>query len=203
MASITSSRSRLVDDIWGVPILSVRLSESFDEVVALNPELRMEQTASGEIVMMNPTGGEGGFRNARLTFQLQLWVEKHGGLAFDSSTLFCLPNGAKRSPDASWIATERWQSLSKEDRKRYPPICPDFVVELRSESDRLADLSAKMKEYVECGICLGWLIDPLLKQVHIYRPGQATEILDAPEHVAADSTLPGFVLDLRKIWDEI
>ena len=108
----------------------VRLEEPFDRIVANNPELRIEQNAAGEIVFMSPTGGESGRRNVKLCSQLDLWASSHFGFTFDSSTLFRLPNGAKRSPDASWIASERWKKLSKDDREGYPPICPDFVVEL-------------------------------------------------------------------------
>lgn len=194
---------KTIEDHWGSPVLCVNLKESFDEVLAQNPALRIEQLASGEILMMNPTGGEGGVRNARLVFQLQLWAENNSGFVFDSSTLFRLPGGSKRSPDAAWIAVERWHSLSKDDRQRFPPICPDFVVELRSETDQLSDLISKMVEYIENGVSLGWLIDPLLKRLHVYRPDQPAQVLDNPATVAADPQLPGFVLDLNKIWNDI
>lgn len=116
---------------------------------------------------MSPTGGESGIRNSEISFQLTAWTRNAGGFAFDSSTLFRLPNGALRSPDASWIASDRWQQLSPEERESYPPIAPDFVIELRSKTDRLVDLQDKMKEYCDCNVRLGWLIDPMLKQVHV------------------------------------
>ncbi|MCC6508838.1 MAG: Uma2 family endonuclease [Pirellulaceae bacterium] len=200
--SITSTEREPIRDCLGTPVVVLRLTESFDEVVALNPHLRLEQNAAGELVIMTPTGGESGARNIELTYQLKHWVKANGGIAFDSSTLFCLPSGAKRSPDASWISTERWSKLSKEDRKRYPPICPDFVVELRSETDRVTDLMAKMQEYLDNGAQLGWLIDPLTRQVHVYQRSKEIQILKEVDMIAADSCLPGFILDMRPIWAE-
>ncbi len=201
--AVTSTDQKLpVSDDWGTPPIRVRLRESFDDVISANPELRIEQTASGDIVFMTPTGGENGYRNSEITTQLCLWARTFGGRAFDSSTLFRLPNGAKRSPDASWISLARWQSLAVADRIGFPPLSPDFVIELRSESDRLTDLQEKMQEYMENGVRLGWLIDPRLKQVHIYRPGQAPEVRSSLESISGDDCLPGFVLDLRTIWAE-
>jgi Uma2 family endonuclease len=202
MASTFTNQPTLDHDLWGVPRIQVRLTESFDEIVAMNPELRVEQAANGEIVFMTPTGGESGYRNTELLAQLWLWARTFGGRVFDSSTLFCLSNGAKRSPDASWISLVRWQALSSEQRKAYPPISPDFVVELRSESDRLVDLQEKMQEYVENGVRLGWLIDPLRKQVHIYKPGQLPEVRSFIESVSGEDVWPDFMLDLRPIWTE-
>jgi len=199
MTSMSDPNSRTVDT-WGVPPICVRMKESFDEVVALNPELRIEQTSSGEVVFMTPTGGESGYRNSRIIVQLGSWAEVHGGWVFDSSTLFKLPNGAKRSPDASWICDARWQQLTVEQRQGYPPLCPDLVVELRSESDRLADLRQKMNEYMENGAQLGWLLDPLLKQAHIYQAGQPPQTIDAPGSLLGGELLPDFTLDLRRIW---
>ena len=149
---------------------------------------------------MPPTGGEGSDRNSEIGFQVRSWAKAHGGRCFESNVAFRLPNGAKRSPDASWIAIERWKTLSTKQRKGYPPICPDFVVELRSETDRLVVLQEKMDEYIENGVRLGWLIDPLLKQVQIYRPGQQIELLQQPDSISGETVLPGFVLDLRPIW---
>lgn len=149
---------------------------------------------------MSPTGGERGYRNSKVISQLDRWAEIYGGRVFDSSTLFELPNGAKRSPDAAWVSLERWTALTKEQRKGFPPICPDFVVEIRSETDRLLDLQQKMLEYVENGIRLGWLIDPLLKQVHIYRPSCEVNVQSAPETISAGDSLPGFVLHCAALW---
>ncbi len=172
----------------------------FETIVANNPELKVERTAEGETVFMSPTGGESGVQNAEITLQVGLWARTHGGIAFDSSTLFRLPNGALRSPDVSWIQTERWQSLTSKQRKTYPPITPDFVIELRSPSDRLSDVKEKMTEYAACGVRLGWLIDPLLKQVHIYKPDQTPVMMQDPKSVADETVLPGFVLDLSRIF---
>ncbi len=195
----TSHKSGLLDDPGTRPVC-VRLSEPFEEIVANNPEWKMERTSEGEIVFMSPTGGESGIRNLEIAVQLGVWVRNAGGFAFDSSTLFRFPNGALRSPDASWIATDRWQQLSAEDRESYPPIAPDFVIELRSKTDRLVDLQDKMKEYCDCNIQLGWLIDPLLKQVHVYKPGEVPVILNDPKNVADEILLPGFSLDFSRIF---
>ena len=187
-------------DTRGIAPICVRLAERFEDIVARNPTLRIEQTANGEVVLMSPTGGESGYRNSKVISQLDRWSETYGGRVFDSSTLFEFPNGAKRSPDAAWISADRWNTLTKEQRKGFPPICPDFVVELRSETDRLVDLQEKMEEYVENGIQLGWLIDPLLKQVHIYRPNAAIAIESEPQTLTAGSAMPGFVLNCQMLW---
>jgi Uma2 family endonuclease len=175
--------------------------EQFVRFCQENPELRIELTARGELVIMPPTGLETGRRNIRIARRLDTWAEMDGsGVAFDSSTLFTLPNGAKRSPDASWVRRERWDALSDEQRKGFGRLCPDFVIELRSPSDRLKDLHEKMQEYVENGALLGWLIDPLEKRVYIYRLGQPVEVLDDPPEVRGESILPGFVLPVRELW---
>jgi Uma2 family endonuclease len=175
--------------------------EQFVRFCQENSELRIELTARGELVIMPPTGLETGRRNIRLARRLDTWTEIDGsGVAFDSSTLFTLPNGAKRSPDASWVRRERWDALSDEQRKGFGRLCPDFVVELRSPSDRLKDLHEKMQEYLENGALLGWLIDPLEKRVYIYRPGQPVEVLDDPPEVNGEMILPGFVLPVRELW---
>jgi len=187
------------DESVGLGFLCVRLEEPFDRIVANNPELRIEQNAAGETVFMSPTGGESGRRNAKLCFQLELWASSYDGFSFDSSTLFRLANGAKRSPDASWIASERWKQLSKDDREGYPPICPDFVVELRSKTDRILDLQRKMEEYLDNGARLGWLIDPLNRTVYVYKPGVPSVVLQDVQNVSDDEVLPGFVLNLTDI----
>ena len=175
--------------------------EQFFRFCADNPEMRLEMSAEGELIIMNPTGGDTGDRNSELNYQLRHWTKQDGtGKCFDSSTAFVLPNGAKRSPDASWVRRESYEKLTPQQRKKFPPICPDFVVELRSDSDRLQTLQKKMKEYIENGAQLGWLIDPSTKKVHIYRPQQAVEILDQPETVSGAPVLHGFVLQLNDIW---
>ncbi len=150
---------------------------------------------------MPPTGGETGIRNFSLIFEFGKWLEKHpNGVAFDSSTVFKLPNGAKRSPDLAWIKNERWNGLTDKEQEKFPPLCPDFVVELRLPSDSVINLQNKMKEYAENGAALGWLIDPLEKKVYVYRPDTEAEILDNPKQVSGEPLLEKFVLDVRKLW---
>jgi Uma2 family endonuclease len=171
------------------------------EMCQANRELRVERTAEGELLIMPPTGGKTGNRNLRLAAQLSVWADRDGtGVGFDSSTGFLLPNGAERSPDASWIRRTRWDALTPEQQERFPPLCPDFVAELRSPSDSIEDLRHKMTEYLDNGAALGWLVDPYEKRVEIYRPGEDTEALDAPEELSGDPVLPGFVLRLDQIW---
>ncbi|BAY85318.1 hypothetical protein NIES267_48180 [Calothrix parasitica NIES-267] len=175
--------------------------EEFEQIVDFNKELRLELTAEGELIIMSPTGGETGNRNFDLTGQIWFWSRKNNlGKAFDSSTGFKLPNGATRSPDASWIKIERWEALSAEQRKKYLPLCPDFAVELVSESDDVEDTRKKMQEYIENGLRLGWLINPKDKQVEIYRSGKDVEILDSPGSLSGEDVLVGFSLDLEVIF---
>jgi Uma2 family endonuclease len=176
--------------------------EQFELLCQENPELRLELTAQGELVIMPPTGSESGWRSGETFFSLTVWTKQDGtGLSFDSSTGFMLPNGAIRSPDASWIRHERWIALTKAQRVKFAPICPDFVVEVRSQADRLPDLLEKMQEYIDNGARLGWLIDPLEQRVYIYRPGQPVEMQDNPSSVSGDPELPGFVLQVRELWE--
>jgi Uma2 family endonuclease len=182
--------------------LPPRLSERrFLQICQANPELHLERTATGELIVMSPTGSETGLRNTQLTGQLWWWNEQQGlGEVFDSSTGFRLPNGADRSPDASWVAKDRWLALTPAQRRRFAPLCPDFVAELRSPSDDLASLQAKMREYVANGARLGWLIDTGMQRVEIYRPEQPVEVLERPETLSGEEVLPGFVLRLERIW---
>lgn len=181
---------------------AVQLSEEqFLHLCEENPDLRLELTSQGELIIMPPTGIETGKRNSRVTRYLDIWAEEDGtGFACDSSTLFTLPNGAKRSPDASWVKQERWDALSQERQEGFAHICPDFVIELRSPTDRLSDLQAKMQEYMDNGARLGWLIDPFDKRVYIYRPGQPQETSNSPDMLSGDPILPGFVLPVRELW---
>ncbi|MEC4985319.1 MAG: Uma2 family endonuclease [Oscillatoria sp. PMC 1068.18] len=176
--------------------------KQFAALAAANRELKLERTAQGELIVNPPTGWETGERNRSLTGQLDRWYEENEdlGKAFDSSTGFILPNGATRSPDASWVSRERWEALTNEQKGTFANICPDFVVELRSSSDRLGTLQAKMSEYLENGAKLGWLIDPPQKRVEIYRQGLAVEILENPAELSGENILPNFVLNLRRIW---
>ncbi len=174
--------------------------EVFLKLCQANPEVKFESTASGELIVVPPTGGETGNRNLRLTQQLGIWSDVDGtGLAFDSSTLFILPNQARRSPDASWILLERWDVLTPEERETFPPLCPDFVVELRSPSDSLRAVQDKMQEYMDNGTRLGWLINPKGQQVEIYRQGQEKEVLQAPTSLSGEQVLLRFVLELKGI----
>lgn len=175
--------------------------EQFMELCQENPELRLELTAQGELVIMPPTGSEGGWRSGEVFLSLGIWTKQDGtGLSFDSSTGFTLPNGAIRSPDASWIRRERWTALSKAQRERFAPICPDFVIEVRSLTDRLSDLLEKMQEYLDNGARLGWLIDPIDKRAYLYRPGQPVDILDNPQLLSGELVLPGFRLNVQELW---
>lgn len=175
--------------------------EKFLELCLDNPNLRLEITAKGELMVMGPTSSETGRRNAKLNQRLANWAEQDGtGECFDSSACFTLPNGAKVSPDASWIRRDRYEALTEDERERFAPLCPDFVVELRSKTDRLARLQAKMSEYIENGARLGWLIDPAARRVYVYRPDREVETLDAPETISGDPALPNFHLQLREIW---
>ena len=182
------------------PIIDLT-DDQFFKFCQINRDLRIERTATGELLIMPPTGSETGNRNAKLIQQLGNWSDADStGIEFDSSTGFKLPNGAERSPDAAWVKLERWNALTLEQQKKFAPICPEFVVELRSPSDNLEPLKTKMQEYLENGALLGWLIDRKNRQVYIYRPGVAVECLDNPATVSGESVLPGFVLDLSKIW---
>ena len=166
-----------------------------------NSELRIELTADKELIIMPPANPASGLQNGSLSGELYIWSKQDGtGLFFDSSAGFTFQNGAMRAPDASWILRERWDAVPDDDKLRFSHIAPDFVVELRSPSDTVAMLQAKMAEYIQNGVQLGWLIDPFLKQVHIYRSGQPVEVLDGPEIVSGDPVLPGFVLNLQEIW---
>ncbi|MEB3149813.1 MAG: Uma2 family endonuclease [Sphaerospermopsis sp.] len=175
--------------------------EQFFDLCQNNRDLRFERNANGDLIIMPPTGGETGNRNARITQQVMNWTDIDGtGIAFDSSTCFKLPNGADRSPDASWIKLERWNSLTDEEKQKFPPICPDFVIELLSPSDSLKTTQEKMREYIGNGVRLGILINRKSRQVEIYRPGKEVEVLDSPATVSGEDVLKGFVLNLGMIW---
>jgi Uma2 family endonuclease len=192
---------------------SVRLQvtyEQFELLAAANRNLRLERTEQGELIVNPPTGWETGERNFSLTGQLYRWYEDHAdlGKAFDSSTAFTLPNGAIRSPDASWVSRSRWEALSEKQKTTFAQICPDFVVELRSASDSLRcgstrkarSLQTKMQEYLNNGAKLGWLIDPQRRQVEVYRPEKEVEILNNPSELSGEDILPEFVFSLHRIW---
>ena len=166
-----------------------------------NRELRFERTAQGELLLMAPTAGETGRRNAKLTQHLANWADIDGsGLVFDSSTGFVLPNGAMRSPDAAWLRISRWEGLRPDQKQTFIPLCPDFVIELRSGTDMLQALQDKLQEYMQNGVLLGWLIDPPYQRVYVYRPGVPVECLEKVHSISGDPELPGFVLDLSQVW---
>ncbi|MEQ9486695.1 Uma2 family endonuclease [Coleofasciculus sp. F4-SAH-05] len=183
------------------PALKSISVEQFYEFCLANRDLRIERTASGEVIIMPPAFSDTGNRNMKIALQLGNWAEQDGtGEVFDSSAGFTLPNGAIRSPDGSWIKLERWDALSEEQKASFAPICPDFVIELRSQSDTLSGLRNKMQEYIDNGTLLGLLIDRKNRNVYIYRPNQEPEILENPETVSGEPVLPGFVLRMAKIW---
>jgi Uma2 family endonuclease len=184
------------------PVLKKLGEDGFYEFCMLNKDLHIELTSAGDLIVMSPTGLKTGHRNAKLIIRCGAWAEQDGtGLFFDSSTLFTLPNGAKRSPDFSWVRNERWEQLSEKEREQFATLCPDFVVELRSPSDSLRTLKKKMQEYIENGAQLGWLIDPFEKKVYVYKPQTAVECLDDPETVSGDPLLSGFTLDVQSLWE--
>ncbi|NJN23079.1 MAG: Uma2 family endonuclease [Leptolyngbya sp. RL_3_1] len=176
--------------------------DQFAALAAANQELKLELTATGDLIVNPPTGGETGKRNAKLITQLGVWGEANERLGeyFDSSTGFELPNDANRSPDMSWVRRDRWEALTVEQRAGFVPLCPDFVVELRSKTDGLQALRAKLQEYIDNGAQLGWLIDPQNQRVEVYRLGQAIEILENPSTLSGEAVLPGFTLTMNRIW---
>ncbi len=171
------------------------------EFASLNGDLRLELTAKGELIVMPPTGTETGGGSAEITIQLGVWAKQDGtGRTFDSSTGFTLPNGAIRSPNASWVLRSRIEALTAEQYRKYAPLCPDFVIELRSPSDSLRVTQEKMREYLENGARLGWLVDPEHKRIYVYCSDTPVRELENPETVSGEPVLPGFTLDLREVW---
>jgi Uma2 family endonuclease len=182
------------------PIVQIS-REQFYQICANNPELQLERNANGELVIMSPAGGETSSWNSDITTDLNIWNRQDlAGKVFDSSGGFSLPNGADRSPDAAWIPMEKWNRLTREQRKKFLPLCPDFAVELLSPSDSWIKGNLKMQEYIDNGCRLGWLIDPENKRVAVYRQGKPVEILEAPLSLSGEDVLQGFNLDLENIW---
>lgn len=176
----------------------IRLTdEQFYQICMANKDVNLELNAQGELIIVPPVGGESGGQEADLITDLNIWNRKTKlGKVFSSSTIFRLPNGAKRSPDAAWIKLERWEALTDEERKKFPPLTPDFIIELRSETDRLKTLQEKMQEYIENGLRLGWLINPQAQQVEIYRSEKPVEIVQLPALLSGEDVLPGFELQV-------
>jgi Uma2 family endonuclease len=182
------------------PIVSLS-DDDFFQLCQDNRDLRLERSTQGEVLIMPPTGGETGRRSLRIAGQLDAWTEANGsGVAFDSSTGFVLPSGAIRSPDAAWMTRERWESIPSTARDHFVPLAPEFIIELRSPSDRLVDLHAKMHEYRAAGVGLGWLIDPIEHRVHVYSADAEITELDQPAQLPGDPVLPAFILDLQPVW---
>lgn len=179
----------------------VRLTrEQFYDLCKVNHDIRLERSSTGDLILMPPTGWESGRQNSKLNLRVGVWAEQDGtGIVFDSSTGFSLPNGADRSPDVAWVDKTRIEALTP-DPARFLPLAPDFVIELRSATDKIATLQHKMAEYRDCGVRLGWLIDPQEKRVEIYRLGRPTEYLSQPDQLSGEGVLPGFVLTLTEIW---
>jgi Uma2 family endonuclease len=195
----------------GVEPLTLRLGSALGlsddqllELCRLNKDLRIERTSQGDLEIMTPAGGGSARRNADVITQLGIWArEDHTGVVFDSSAGFLLPSGAMRAPDAAWVRRSRLTGLSREEKEKFLPLCPDFVVEVRSATDYLDAQREKLQEYMDNGAALGWLIDPFEKTVHVYRPGVDPEILEEPQSVSADPVLPGFELQLEEIWNPL
>lgn len=186
-------------------VLNVRALEMtedrFVELCSDNGDMRIELTAEKELIIMPPAFSETGWQELELARQVGNWTMQDGtGRAYGPTAGFTLPNGAVRAPDVSWILLSRWEAISDSERRGFAKVCPDFVIELRSESDNLREVQGKMAEYMENGVLLGLLIDPQNRRVHVYRPGQPVDILEEPTGVSADPVLPGFVLDLSAIW---
>lgn len=175
--------------------------DDFFEFCQQNRDLRIERTSDGELILMTPTGGDTASFEFRLAVQFGTWVESDGtGVGFGPSAGFILPNGAERSPDLAWVRRSRWESLAPQQRAKFPPLCPDFVVEVRSRTDSLAELRKKMEEYVDNGAQLGWLVDPLERKVYVYRPGERPLCLDHPETLSGEPDLPGLRIDMARLW---
>jgi Uma2 family endonuclease len=178
--------------------------DEYFQFCADNPDLRIERSPEGDILIMPPAGGESSFRNSELTAELRNWTRKDGrGRAFDSSVEYFLPSGAAYSPDASWVLRSRLDKLTRDEKRKFPRLCPDFVVELMSPSDRLSKAKVKMREWIENGAQLGWLLDPDRRTAYIYRPGREPEQLVNPERLTGDGPVTGFVLELPDIWAEL
>jgi len=171
--------------------------EQFYKLCLANRDVTMERSPKGELIIVTPVGGEGGIQEASLIVKVGVWNEQTGlGVVFSSSTIFNLPSGGDRSPDVAWVKRNRWESLSQTEREKFPPICPDFVIELRSRTDRLTPVQEKMQEYLQSGLRLGWLINPQDRQVEIYRPNQPVETLTYPVTLSGEDVLPGFSLPI-------
>ena len=182
------------------PVLNMS-DDQFFEFCQINRDVRIERTAQGELIIMSPACFESSDQNSEINLQLRLWTKRDGqGVACDSSGGFILPNGAVRSPDASWVSLVRLNRLTKQQRRKFLPLCPEFVLELLSPSDSLRIVQAKMQEYLENGAKLGLLLDPDHKRVYVYQPKKPVKLLENPKTVSCSAVLPGFKLKLTEIW---
>jgi len=171
--------------------------DQFYQLCQDNENWHLEKNAQGELIIMPPVGGLSGKRESDLNADLVIWNRQTQlGQVFSSSTIFTLPSGAKRSPDVAWVKSDRWESLTLEEQEKFPPLCPDFVIELRSRTDSLSQLQEKMQEYLDSGLQLGWLINPQAQEVEIYRPNQTVKIVTLPTNLSGENVLPGFILDI-------
>ena len=179
-------------------IKNVELSDDqFYQLCQINEDWKLEQTAKGELIIMPPVGAISGNRESEFNADVVIWNRQSKlGKVFSSSTVFTLPNGGNRSPDVAWVKSDRWESLTLEEQEKFPPLCPDFVIELRSRTDSLSQLQEKMQEYLDSGLQLGWLINPQAQEVEIYRPNQAVEIVQLPTILSGEKVLPGFILEI-------
>ncbi|HEY7785996.1 MAG TPA: Uma2 family endonuclease [Pyrinomonadaceae bacterium] len=202
MTQLISPTANESGSMFTVHLTSLNLTqEQFQQICNDNPDLRLELTSTGDLTIMPPAGSATGIRNSHLTAQLVDWARNdRTGIAFDSSAGFTLPNGAIRSPDASWVLKTRWETLLEKEKESFAPLCPDFVIELRSPGQNLPVLVGKMREYMKNGARMGWLVDPIAKQVQIFRSVYEPEVLDNPVSLSGDPVLTGFVLDLREVW---
>lgn len=199
---MTQAKSQAIAVIIPSTLTLTVTHEQLVQLALANRDLQLERTATGELIVMAPTGGTTGNKNLDIEGQLWFWNRQRKlGKTFNSSTGFHLPNGADRSPDAAWVRQDRWDTLTKEQQDGFVPLCPDFVLELRSKNDNMEPLRAKMREYLENGACLGWLIDRKNKKVEIYAPGRDVEVLNNPITLSGENVLLGFVLDLTEVWN--
>lgn len=197
--NLTGSGEHIPPDLIGLTGTVTR--KEYERLCRKHSDLRLELTSTGDLIIVPPTGLQSGRRNANLTYQLEAWAQVDGsGVCFDSSTIFALPNGARRVPDASWIKRDKWDRLTDIQKERFGPFCPDFVVEIRSRTDSLSQLGNKMREYLDNGASLGWLIDPFRRQVYVYQPEYELVVLENPEIVSGDPVLPGFKLVTGQLW---
>ncbi len=202
LQTTTPTRSYIPTEPFWLDFHSARLTdEQFEELCRNNRDLKFEMSSQGELIIVPPTSPESGWRNSELNFEMVKWSKQDGtGIVFDSSTLFTLPNSAKRSPDVSWMTKEKWEQVSPSERRKFSRVVPDFVIELLSPTDNLQDTQAKMKEYIANGVRLAWLIDPMGRRVYVYRAGADVEVLDEPVSLSGEDVLPRFELRVDAIW---